>query len=353
MPRAPRSSPIDEVASVLVGLLGGHVRPFTHAPVGGLRADLVLDAPRAAYLVEWKAVGDAANVGSALRQLKAVEGSRRQQRRARTVVPIVAVPYMGETGRRLCAEAGVSWVDLSGNAWIDAPGKQIRFVGHKNRFASAGRPADVFAPRSSRVVRALLMEPERRFTQADLAEASGVDKGRVSRLVRRLEGMDLVVREGRALRVKDAALALEAWREAYDFEKHHVKRGHVAVRDPEELISMIRDSAVSFGLLWALTGLAAAWQMTRFAMFRLVTVFVRERPSDEWLGRIGFREDPRGANLWVVRPVDDGVFVGADAVDGLPCVHPLQVYLDLKAHPERAEEAAAEVRARRIRLGAA
>jgi hypothetical protein len=92
------------------------------------------------------------------------------------VVPIVAVPFMGETGRRLCAEAGVSWVDLSGNAWIDAPGRQIRFVGQKNRFTSAGRPADVFAPRSSRVIRALLMEPERAFTQR-ACRTSGLDQG--------------------------------------------------------------------------------------------------------------------------------------------------------------------------------
>jgi hypothetical protein len=306
-----------------------------------------------AFPVEWKAVGDAANVGSALQQLRAFEGNWRKRRRARAVVPIVAVPYMGETGRRLCAEAGVSWVDLSGNAWIDAPGKQIRFVGHRNRFSSAGRPADVFAPRSSRVIRALLMEPERAFTQAGLAEATGVDKGRVSRLVRRLLAMELVVREGRGLRVKDAFLALEAWREAYDFEKHDVKRGHVAVRDPDELIEMIRGSAKSFGISWALTGLAAAWQMTHFAMFRLVTVFARERPSEDWLGQIGFREEPRWANLWVVRPVDDGVFIGAGTVDGLPCVHPLQVYLDLKAQPERAAEAAAELRKLSIRRGAA
>jgi hypothetical protein len=346
-------NPLDEVASNLGGLLGARLETSKHVGLHRLRADLLVEAPRVAFVVEWKAVGDAANVGSAVRQLKAFEGRWGKGRRTRALVPIVAVPFMGETGRRLCAEAGVSWVDLSGNAWIDAPGKQIRFVGHKNRFASAGRPADVFAPRSSRVIRALLMEPERAFTQAELAEASGVDKGRVSRLVRRLEAMDLVVREERTLQLKDPSLAVEAWREAYDFEKHDVKRGHVAVRDPQELISSIRDSAGAFGLSWALTGLAAAWQRTHFAMFRLVTIFVRERPSEEWLGRIGFREEPRGANLWVVRPVDDGVFVGAGSVDGLPCVHPLQVYLDLKAHPERAEEAAAEVRARAVLPGAA
>src|SRR3990172_6473600 len=347
MSRLPRPSPLDEVASILRGLLGVKQEPRKHLALDGSRADLVFQAPRVAFFVEWKAVGDAANVGSAVRQLKEFErGWRGMGRRSRAVVPIVAVPFMGETGRRLCAEANVSWVDLSGNAWIDAPGKQIRFLGHRNRFTSGGRPADVFAPRSSRVIRALLMEPQRAFTQADLAAASGVDKGRVSRLVRRLEAMDLVVRDGRSFRLKDPMLALDAWREAYDFEKHDVRRGHVAVRDPEELIDKIGRSAVSAGLSWALTGLAAAWQFTRFAMFRLVTVCVRERPSEDWLGQIGFREEPRGANLWVVRPVDDDVFDGASSVDGVPCVHPLQVYLDLKAHPERAAEAAAELRTR-------
>jgi len=116
------------------------------------------------------------------------------------------------------------------------------------------------------------------------------------------------------------------------------------VRDPEELVEKISGAARSAGLPWALTGLAAAWQMTHFAMFRLVTVYLHERASDAWLREVGFREEPRGANLWVVRPVDDGVFVGSSPVDDLPCVHPLQVYLDLKAHPERAPEAADEVR---------
>ena len=190
------------------------------------------------------------------------------------------------------------------------------------------------------------MEPERAFGQTELALASGVDKGRISRLVPRLEAMGLVDRDGRSLRVKDRRLAIEAWREAYDFEKHDIRRGHVAVRDPEELIEKIGRSAGSAELSWVLTGLAAAWQMTHFAMFRLVTVYLSERPSDTWLGSLGFREEPRGANLWVVRPVDDGVFEGSGLVDGLPCVHPLQPYLDPKSHPERAAEAAEELRKR-------
>ncbi len=161
-----------------------------------------------------------------------------ERRPSKKLVPVVAVPYMGETGRRLCAEAGVSWIDLSGNAWIDAPAKQIRILGNRNRFAPAGRPANVFAPRSSRLVRALLMQPRRVFSQAELVSASGVDKGRVSRLVHRMLAMDLLVNEGEGYRLKDPGVALEAWREAYDFRKHQVLEGHVPVRDPDDLLEV-------------------------------------------------------------------------------------------------------------------
>ena len=307
-------------------------------PPGGV--DLLVHGPDTAFAVEWKSVGDAASVGAALRQL-----DRFMERRSgKKFMPIVAVPFMGETGRRLCAEAGVSWIDLSGNAWIDVPGRQIHILGNPNRFASAGRPANVFAPRSSRLVRCLLMEPHRAFNQAEMVSASGVDKGRVSRLVRRLDAMELLVKEGDGYRLRDPAVALEAWREAYDFRRHHVIEGHMPVRDSDELLDKLQKAAPPEKLGWALTGLAAAWRLTHFAMYRLTSLFVRDVPSAAWLNALDLVEGSRGANLWIIVPADNAVLVGARMVDGIPCVHPLQAYLDLKAHPERASEAAARLR---------
>ena len=61
---------------------------------------------------------------------------------------------------------------------------------------------------------------------------------------------------------------------------------------------------------------------------------------------LGFREEARGASTWLVAPNDEGVFDGAELVDGIRCVHPVQAYVDLKNHPERAAEAAEELRKR-------
>ena len=51
-----------------------------------------------------------------------------------------------------------------------------------------------------------------------------------------------------------------------------------------------------------------------------------------------------------MRPNDVSVFVGASSVRGLPVAHPIQVYLDLKAQPERSAEAAVALEKTHLRF---
>ena len=95
-----------------------------------------------------------------------------------------------------------------------------------------------------------------------------------------------------------------------------------------------------------MTALPAAWLWTRYAGFRLSTVYLSVDPSAGLKEDLGFREEHRGANTWLVVPNDEGVFDGAELVDDIRCVHPVQAYVDLKNHPERAAEAASELRRR-------
>jgi hypothetical protein len=55
--------------------------------------------------------------------------------------------------------------------------------------------------------------------------------------------------------------------------------------------------------------------------------------------------------VWLVIPKDAGVFQGGVSEGGVQCVHPVQAYLDLKAQPERAAEAAERLRAERLAWG--
>ena len=86
--------------------------------------------------------------------------------------------------------------------------------------------------------------------------------------------------------------------------------------------------------------------MTGFAGFRLVTLYWKQALAPEDFDEIGFRDEEPGANVLFVVPNDEGVFDGASLHEQVRCVHPVQAYLDLKAQPERAAEAAQELRKR-------
>jgi hypothetical protein len=310
-----------------------------HLP-GRIPVDAVIDVGGRAFAIEWKAVGTAAPVATAAEQ---VRESARQV--GPEVIPLVAVPFMGRVGREQCEEAGVGWLDLSGNARISAPGIRVLVEGQPNRFKRPGRPSSAFAPKSARIARWLLLHPHRPMSQRELAQATDMDEGFTSRIVAKLEDDELISRhENGAISVRDPDLLLEAWGEDYDFSRHRILQGHAPARSGDALLGQLSGRLREEGIPHAATGLAAAWRMTQFAGFRIVTLYMSEGPGHTALERLGIREDAQGANVWLVVPNDQGVFHGAADWGGVRCVHPVQVYLDLLAHPERAREAAEQVR---------
>jgi hypothetical protein len=340
MIRPPPRQAVRLAESLLKDWLDGDAR-FEKIPGdrdGG--ADLLVRVGRPLLAVQVKVTSDSASIAPVVE-----EARRNATKLGKTAVPVLVVPFMGEVGRGICERAGVSWFDLSGNAQIVAPGLRIHVEGKPNKYKKPGRPSTVFAPRSSRIVRQLLIEPSRSLHQRELARLAGLDEGFTSRIVRKLEADERVERDASgAVRVRNPDLLLDAWRESYDFAKHRILRGHVTSRSSEEGLRQVTDVLKKKKLRCAATGLGAAWLMTKFAGFRLMTIFVAEEPPDALLKVVGFRSEERGANTWLVVPNDEGVFEGAEDRDGVSCVHPLQAYLDLKGQPERANEAAAELR---------
>ena len=337
---------VDGVVQRLTELLALTANRFRVDTVAGdavdssIRPDLLVRADKLKLAMAWKSSGQAAAITMAIHSIRTfVENSREK------FIPLVVAPFIGEVGQRLCEEAGVCWMDLSGNAHLVGPGLRVIVQGKPNLFKRPGRPRSVFAPKSARIARWLLMKLEQAFTQRELAKISGLDEGFTSRIVRHLEEQNLVHRSSDgAVKVADFAAMLDAWRENYDFSRHHIVRGHVAARSSDEVLRRVIEALKRDQAECAATGLAGAWLCSGFAGFRLATIYVSELPDDEVCRAMGFHPMDRGENVWLVRPNDAGVFQGSTVRDGVPCVHPVQVYLDLKNHPERANEAASDLR---------
>ena len=312
----------------------------TDVSTTGGRVDLVIAHGKQRFFVECKTSGQMAAVTVAARQVR-----KYAQAQESNAIPLVVVPYMGEVGQRECEEEGVSWFDLSGNARLAMPTLRIQIEGKPNKFKSSGRPKSLFAPKSARIARWLLMKNDQAFSQRELARLCGLDEGFTSRIVHGLEDQQLVTRSKTgAVRVADYNTLLESWREAYDFSKHNIVRGHVAARSSDEILRQLAGKLPREKIEYAVTGLAGAWLWSGFAGFRLVVLYVAEIPDDAQREAMGFHEIERGENVWIVQPDDAGVFQGGELREGIACVHPVQVYLDLKNHPERSAEAAQELR---------
>jgi len=194
------------------------------------RLDLAVSVGGYRFVVEYKSSNLLATVAKGIEQLSNYTPMRQDE------IRVLAVPFMGEVASRKCEEAGISWLDLSGNADISGPGLRIHVRGEKNRFVSPGRRENPFAPKSSRIARHLLYRLDHAFTQRELADETGLSEGLVSRIVKTLETQQLLKRDDQGrLTVGKPALLLEAWMQGYDFSKHEIVKGHVAGRSGDEI----------------------------------------------------------------------------------------------------------------------
>jgi hypothetical protein len=296
---------------------------------------LVTDSQGRRWAIEVKNSSRPGQVDRAAAQLRHLEDEG--------FIPILVVPYMSRAGADAAEQRGLNWLDLSGNANIRDEGLRIWVRGQADRLKAAGRPSSPFAPKSARVTRMLLLDPARWWRQKDLVGATGLDDGNVSRIVKRLDDEALLERRQRELRPRDPDLLLSAWAQDYRFDRHQVVFGHLSgggIEIARELDRRLAAANVSH----AFTGMPAAWAMTRFARFRLTSVFV-DGDLHSIADELEMRRGERGANVQLLRPDDEGVFAGGGEFDELPCVAPVQAYLDLLSLPERAQEAAEHLRA--------
>ena len=135
------------------------------------------------------------------------------------------------------------------------PGLKIRVAGRRHNYSGRGRPPNVFAAKSSRIARQLLLHPQRFQTQAEVARQTQVGDGYVSKIVRRLEQEQyLDANDDGAVRPLHPNLLLDAWHAAYDFSHRRILKGHVPARSVDELLQRIFKSLSCEKLEYAATG---------------------------------------------------------------------------------------------------
>ena len=245
----------------------------------------------------------------------------------RDVIPVVVVPHLPNSARDIVEEDRINWVDLAGNAHIAAPQLLVHIEGRRPSRVRLTTGVDPFAGRSANVVRQLLVEPERIWRQRELVDATAISQPQASKVLAALQDMALVRKAEDGFRVVDRAGLLDAWADAYRYGRNDIVPVHLngeGIGLARTLHERLRAADVQH---W-FTGLPAAWAYDGFARFRLVSVFVDADPDlvrrDADLHATG-----RGANVHLIARGDQRVEAGQAEAEAIPCVHPVQVYVDL------------------------
>jgi hypothetical protein len=257
---------------------------------------------------------------------------------------VLLAPFISKESACLCAEAGVGYADLAGNARLSFDQVFIEIRVAENPFREQRLVKSIFTPKAARVLRVLLQGPLRAWKVKELADVAQVSFGHVSAVRKHLLANEWAVEESAGLRVNKPDKILSAWAAADRFEDRTTIREYsLLVSDPAELAQQVH---VFLGTKrHAFTQWFAAELRHPYTTAPLTTVYVNEFPDETSLTEtLLARRVDSGGRLRLILPKDEGVLNPLQTVRGLPLVSDVQLYLDLCQAGLRGTEAAEELR---------
>jgi len=258
---------------------------------------------------------------------------------------VVVADAVSPRSREELRKAGWGWIDLgTREVLLTIGGLSIdKQIPRPRKWAGTfpeGRVKKLFDGASLRVIRWLLIEPDRRWTVAEMGQRAQVSASFVSRVFASLRSQDWVERRaGRYgyTRVTDSAAMMLGWADAPAQPVEVAQRVSLLAEPPQ--ISMAIAEAAN-GARYALTSEAAAEFVSPYARYTSVDVYVDD--FSYWDEALGLTRVGRGGNVRLVRPTDQGVFDGSGPrLPSQPRIVSLpQLFVDLSRAGGAAQEAA-------------
>lgn len=294
--------------------------------------ELNVDGRRLVFEVEFKLTPSAREV-------------ERLAERGGTRPGLLIAPSLSEVLVEHCRERGLSCVDLNGRQWIRVEGVLVdRKPSVDRRYRPALLPPDVFQPKSSRLVRALLSQPDRTWSQGELGERTGLSPGLVSRLVRHLVNEGFVTQDNRVLRLSRTAALLDAWAARDDWAKRTTVRQYSLLESELEAVARKLVRSFPAGETLVFTQWFAANLRHPYTIPPVVSAYVARFPNEQAERELRARQVADGGTLWLVAPKDDGVFRETQRVGEFTLACDAQIYLDLLRAGWRGPEQAKALR---------
>lgn len=248
------------------------------------------------------------------------------------VVPVLGAAYLSPRARELLRGLDVSYIDTTGNVRITASSPGL-FISDGGDDRDPWPRRDVLQSLRGRgaacAVRAIV-DTAPPFGVRELAEVTDIPAPTLSRVVRLLEREGVVTRQPRGqVEAVDWQGAIRRWAEDYDQAGSNTATALLEPRGLGAIIEKLRGATIDY----AATGAFAAQYFDPVAPARVAALYVID--AAEASERLGLRETDTGANVTLLEPFDPVVFDRTVERDGLRCVAPSQLAVDLLTGPGR------------------
>lgn len=257
---------------------------------------------------------------------------------SRSGYPVFAAPYISKSAAEICLEGGAGYMDLAGNCRMAFGGIYIERQGQPNKFVPNRSLRSLYQARSSRVLRALLFNPNLTWKLSDLSKAAGVSIGQVFNVKNVLVDREWAVFDKNGLKLIQPEQALRDWGAHYPFQKNTLVDFHSSATPPEmevKLAARLSDE----GLRYAFTAFSAFTRLVPSAVYSRVFAYV-DGDIDPIAALLDLKPADSEPTVTLMLPHDDGVFYGMKEIQGIHTVSPIQAYLDLVGLKGIGEEAA-------------
>ena len=291
--------------------------------------------------VEIRAANAPSRLPHALRQLKAGRHPSR-------AYPVFASTFLSPRARELCRQEGVGYLDLAGNCYLQFDDFYLQKIVETNPFRSPGRPASLFSPVSSRLLRAFLEEPSRAWQVMELAKEARVSLGQASNVCRRLLDEAYAAKTGGRIQLAQPGALLDAWQAAYAITQNGSAAYYSFEQPAERLLARVAAVARERRWRYAATSFAAASLVAPFVHGIGTVQWYSDEEPERWVEALDLRPVEAGPNVVLLSPYDEGVFYRTQTVQEMTLVGNVQLYLDLSSEPARGREQAAFLRNKRL-----
>lgn len=258
--------------------------------------------------------------------------------------PMAVSPYISPQSATLLKRAGLGYLDLSGNCYLSFANVLIEKEGKPNLRPSTRPLKSLFAPRATRVVRVLLVDPQHVWRLEELAKTAEVSLGHAHNVVKRLEELSWVQRgEHQRIELTRAGDLLDAWVESYSYRLNPTGTYFSPERITRKLVGEIARVAQAEHRRYAFTMHSGAALVAPNVRLPAIHCYVEGDP--EPIARaLALRPGEGEGNVYLMSPYDQGVFHAPIAKGGELVVSLPQLYADLYHYGRRGREQAAHLR---------